>query len=208
MDVFDLFATISLDSSEYDKGLDSAESKAGGIGSKIGNALGTAAKVGAAALATASAAVVGIAKTAVDSYAAFEQLEGGIETLFGAQGMTLEEYAKSVGKTTSEVEDKYNTLTKAQETAMENAGKAYQTAGMSMNTYMETITSFAASLKQSTESEVEAAQVADMAVQDMSDNANKMGTSIESIQNAYQGFAKQNYTMLDNLKLGKTCRVA
>ena len=90
----------------------------------------------------------------------------------------------------------------AQSIALENASNAYKTAGLSANEYMETVTSFAASLKQSTENEVEAAKAADQAVIDMSDNANKMGTSMESIQNAYQGFAKQNYTMLDNLKLG------
>ena len=93
-------------------------------------------------------------------------------------------------------------LMEAQSIALENASNAYKTAGLSANEYMETVTSFAASLKQSTENEVEAAKAADQAVIDMSDNANKMGTSMESIQNAYQGFAKQNYTMLDNLKLG------
>lgn len=90
----------------------------------------------------------------------------------------------------------------AQNEVMDNASKAYKTAGLSANEYMDTVSSFAASLKQSTSSELEAAQVADQAVIDMADNANKMGTSMESIQNAYQGFAKQNYTMLDNLKLG------
>lgn len=100
------------------------------------------------------------------------------------------------------VRDKYNTLMEAQTLAMENANNAYKTAGMSANTYMETITSFAASLKQSTEDEVQAAEVADMAIQDMSDNASKMGTNMQSIRDAYQGFSKQNYEMLDNLKLG------
>ena len=93
-------------------------------------------------------------------------------------------------------------LMQAQNDALQNASEAYKTAGLSQNEYMETVTSFAASLKQSTENEVEAAKAANQAVIDMSDNANKMGTSMESIQNAYQGFAKQNYTMLDNLKLG------
>lgn len=90
----------------------------------------------------------------------------------------------------------------AQTIALNNANEAYKTAGLSANEYMETVTSFAASLKASTENEVEAAEAANSAVIDMADNANKMGTSMESIQNAYQGFAKQNYTMLDNLKLG------
>lgn len=96
----------------------------------------------------------------------------------------------------------YDKLMEAQTLALNNANKAYKTAGLSANEYMETVTSFAASLKQSTENESEAAKAADQAVIDMADNANKMGTNMESIQNAYQGFAKQNYTMLDNLKLG------
>ncbi len=93
-------------------------------------------------------------------------------------------------------------LMEAQTLAMDNASRAYETAGLSANEYMETVTSFAASLKSSTENEVEAAKAANQAVIDMADNANKMGTNMESIQNAYQGFSKQNYTMLDNLKLG------
>lgn len=93
-------------------------------------------------------------------------------------------------------------LMEAQTLALDNADEAYKNAGLSANEYMETVTSFAASLKASTENEVEAAESANSAVIDMADNANKMGTSMESIQNAYQGFAKQNYTMLDNLKLG------
>ena len=107
-----------------------------------------------------------------------------------------------MGKSVDEIRGEYETLSKAQELAMQNDNNAYKTAGLSANEYMETVTSFAASLKQSTANEVEAATAADQAVIDMADNANKMGTSMESIQNAYQGFAKQNYTMLDTLKLG------
>ena len=114
----------------------------------------------------------------------------------------MEEYAANVGKSVAEVQDEFHMLMEAQTLAMDNANNAYKTAGLSANEYMETVTSFAASLKSSTENEVEAAKAANQAVIDMADNANKMGTSMESIQNAYQGFAKQNYTMLDNLKLG------
>lgn len=147
--------------------------------------------------------IVDIGKSAISAYGDFEQLKGGTETLFGAGGAaTVEEYADSVGKSVSEVQDEFNMLMEAQTLAMDNAGRAYETAGLSANEYMETVTSFAASLKSSTENEVEAAKAADQAVIDMADNANKMGTSMESIQNAYQGFSKQNYTMLDNLKLG------
>ena len=148
-------------------------------------------------------ALIQTGKQAIMSYADYEQLVGGVETLFGAGGMTIEEYAKSVGKTTDQVKEKYNGMMKAQETVLANAANAYKTAGLSQNAYMETVTSFSASLISSLGGDTaKAAKVADQAITDMSDNANKMGTSMTDIQNAYQGFAKQNYTMLDNLKLG------
>lgn len=126
-----------------------------------------------------------------------------METLFGAGGQSLSEYAKGVGKTTTEAKDEYNNLIKAQEAVIEKANGAYKTAGMSANDYMETVTSMSAALIQSLDGDtVAAAEKADMAITDMSDNANKMGSDIESIKNAYSGFAKVNYTMLDNLKLG------
>lgn len=154
-------------------------------------------------MTAAAAGVSALGTAAINSYADFEQLKGGIETLFGTGGAaSIEEYAQNVGKSVDEIRGEYETLSKAQELAMQNANNAYKNAGLSANEYMETITGFAASLKQSTTDEVEAATAANQAVIDMADNANKMGTSMESIQNAYQGFAKQNYTMLDNLKLG------
>lgn len=159
-------------------------------------------KIFAAGVGTAATGVAALGTAAVKSYADYEQLVGGIETLFGAGGDSVQEYADKVGKSVSAVQDEYNALMEAQSIALDNANKAYKTAGLSANEYMETVTSFAASLKQSTANEVEAAEAANQAVIDMSDNANKMGTSMELIQNAYQGFAKQNYTMLDNLKLG------
>lgn len=164
--------------------------------------LGTIAKSGLAVLGAGVAGFVAVTKSAVDEVAQLEQNVGGIETLFGAGGQSLEEYAKSVGKSTKSAKKDYEMLMEAQELALENANNAYKTAGMSANDYMSTVTSFAAALKQSVSDEVEAAKAADQAIIDMSDNTNKMGTSMESIQNAYQGFAKQNYTMLDNLKLG------
>lgn len=206
MNVFDLFVSLKADTSEYDKSIKNAENNASSWGSKLTGTLGTAAKVGftaaAAAVGAATTAVAAFAKSSVSAYADYEQLVGGVETLFGTQGMTLEEYAESIGQTVSEAQAAYDTLSKAQDTVMENATNAWKTAGLSANDYMETVTSFAASLKQSVGDEVEAAEKADMAVQDMADNANKMGTDMEAIQNAYNGFAKQNYTMLDNLKLG------
>lgn len=175
----------------------------GGKLEKLGSIAKAAGAVIASAFAAAGAAVVSLAKNAIQSYAEYEQLVGGVETLFGTGGKTIEEYAKSVGKTVDEVKTEYENLMSAQTTVLQNADNAYKTAGMSANEYMETVTSFSASLISSLGNDtVKAAEYADRAITDMSDNANKMGTDIGSIQYAYQGFAKQNYTMLDNLKLG------
>lgn len=181
MNVFELFASLFLDDKEYRDKLDEAEGTAEKKGSSIGSKLATAGKVAGAALTVAAGAVSAIGGQAVKAYASFEQLAGGVETLFGEISSTVD----------------------ASATVMQNASNAYKTAGISANQYMETVTSFSASLMASLGNDAEAAaSAADMAIIDMADNANKMGTSMESIQNAYQGFAKQNYTMLDNLKLG------
>ena len=210
MDLFTLVAKLTLDKSEYEKGLNDAESEASssggkftGILGKVGKAAGTIAKVSAAGIAAGSAVVGVLTKQSVEAYANYEQLVGGVETLFGAGGQSLKEYADSMGMTIEEAQESYDKLLKAQGEVIRNADEAYKNAGMSANEYMETVTSFSASLIQSLGGDTEkAATYADKAIVDMSDNANKMGTSMESIQNAYQGFAKQNYTMLDNLKLG------
>ena len=142
---------------------------------KVGRVAGGIAKGVAVGIGVASTAVIGLGKQAVDAYGDYDQLVGGVETLFKENASTV----------------------------IKNASNAYKTAGMSANAYMETVTSFSASLLQSLGCDtVKASEMADMAITDMSDNANKMGTSMEMIQNAYQGFSKQNYTMLDNLKLG------
>ena len=196
MELFKLFGTIAIDNAEANEALDDTGDKAKETGKniketgddaekseskfstsfqKMGSAAAKVGKAIAAGLAVASAAVVKIGKDAISAYGDYEQLVGGVETLF---------------KDSSD-------------TVIQNAANAYKTAGMSANAYMETVTSFSASLLQSLGGDtVKAAEKADTAITDMSDNANKMGTSMEAIQNAYQGFAKQNYTMLDNLKLG------
>lgn len=203
MNVFDLMAKITLDTNDYERGLNDASGKTESFASKLKSGLSTAAKVGAAALGAASTAIGAVAKQSFDAYASYEQLVGGVETLFGAGGKSVEEYAAANGKAVGEISKEYGRLMMAQNEVMDNAANAYKTAGMSANEYMETVTSFSASLIQSLGGDTQkAAEVADVAITDMSDNANKMGTAIESIQNAYQGFAKQNYTMLDNLKLG------
>ena len=193
MELFKILGTVAVD------GLDSAEkglSNLGNVATKVGKAI-------AAGLAAGATAVGVIAKKSLEAYADYEQLVGGIETLFGTRGAkTVEEYAELVGKSVEDVSAEFEMLQSAQSTAMDNAAKAYKNAGLSANEYMETVTSIAAALNQSTASELESAEYANMAIEDMADNANKMGTSMSSIQTAYQGFAKQNYSMLDNLKLG------
>lgn len=182
MELFKLLGTIAIENDSANKALDDTTDKAEKSEGKIGNAFS---KIGSAALklgavvatgvATASVAIAGLTKNAIENYADYEQLVGGVETLFKDSASTVQKYAND----------------------------AFKTAGMSANEYMETVTSFSASLLQSLDGDTAiASEKANQAIVDMSDNANKMGSNMESIQNAYQGFAKQNYTMLDNLKLG------
>lgn len=176
MELFKIFGRIALKGqAETEDGLDSVAGKASGVGQALLKGIGTFAKWGAAAATAAATATAALVKSAVTAYSDYEQLVGGVETLFKDSASEVQKYATN----------------------------AYQTAGLSANEYMETVTGFSASLLQSLDGDTKAAaEKANVAITDMSDNANKMGTSMESIQNAYQGFAKQNYTMLDNLKLG------
>lgn len=167
MNLLDLFVKISV----QDEASENVETLSG----KFKNGLATAAKVGAAAVGAVATGIAVLTKNALNNYAEYEQLVGGVDTLFKDSSAKVQEYAAN----------------------------AYKTAGLSANEYMDTVTSFSASLLQSLGGDTEAAaDMANVAITDMSDNANKMGTDMASIQNAYQGFAKQNYTMLDNLKLG------
>ena len=164
----------------------------------IGNLLADAAKLGAQA-------IKGALSDAIGGFADYQQLTGGVETLMGTQGAeSVQQYADIVGKSVDAVKGEYETLSQVQSQTLDNAANAFATAGMSTNQYMETVTGFAASLKAGLgEARLgELASESDKAVRDMADNANKMGTSVDAIQTAYAGFAKQNYTMLDNLKLG------
>ena len=170
---------------------------------KFGSIAKGAGAIAATAIAAIGAAIGALTKKAVENYANYEQLIGGVETLFGAGGQSIEEYAKSVGKSVTEVEGEYNKLMTAQDTMIKNANNAYKTAGMSANEYMENVTGFSASLISSLDGDtVKAAQAADRAMTDISDNANKMGTDMQSIVDTYQSLARGNYQMLDNLKLG------
>lgn len=167
MNLLDLAVKITCD--------DQASGEVDKIGDGIKNTLSTAAKVGGAAVAALGTATVAIGKTALDAYSNYEQLVGGIDTLFKASSGKMQQYAAN----------------------------AYQTAGVSANRYMEISTSFAAALISSLGGNTEAAaDMANTAITDMSDNANKMGTSLETVQEAYMSLSRGNYEMLDSLKLG------
>lgn len=184
MDVFNLYAKLSLNTDDYEKGVEKAKGGASSLmdvfsGTLLGNVVSDGLRTVANGIAeigkTAASMAVSIGKASLDSYADYEQLVGGVETLYKDSAGIIENYAKD----------------------------AYKNVGLSANDYMETSTSFAAALVTSLGGDTEkAAEMANTAISDMSDNANKMGTNISSIQDAYNGFAKQNYTMLDNLKLG------
>lgn len=167
MNLLDLAVKITCD--------DQASGEVDKIGDGIKNKLGVAAKVGVAAVAAVGTATIAIGKTALDAYSNYEQLVGGIDTLFKASSGKMQQYAAN----------------------------AYQTAGVSANRYMEISTSFAAALISSLGGNTEAAaDMANTAITDMSDNANKMGTSLETVQEAYMSLSRGNYEMLDSLKLG------
>lgn len=201
--VFELFAVLGLDTKKFDNDLSESGGKLKSFGSTIAKGLKTAAKVGGAAIAASAAGLAALGKQAVESYADYEQLVGGVDTLFKRSEQTFEEYAASAlaaGKGYYEAAEEYRQMNAGAETVMKNAAQAFETAGLSANEYMETVTSFSAALVSSLGGDTKAAaDLADMAIRDMSDNANKMGSDMSSIQAAYQGFAKQNYTMLDNL---------
>lgn len=200
--LLDLFVKISVDDNASNK-IGNISKKATTAFSKIGNVAGAGMKLAAKGATVAAGAIATLSTMAVKTYSNYEQLVGGVETLFGAGGKSLVEYVNAVGKYSPEISAQYNDLMAAQNKVMADADEAYKTAGLSANDYMETVTSFAAALNSSLGGNTQkSAEYANMAVKDMADNSNKMGSSMESIQNAYQGFAKQNYTMLDNLKLG------
>lgn len=167
--------TIGVDNKEANKAFNETGDHVSKFAEGAKKVLGGMAKATTTALSAATAGVIALTKKSLESYAEYEQLVGGVDTLFKNSSIIVQKYADN----------------------------AYKTAGLSANEYMETVTGFSASLLQSLKGDTtKAAKYADMAITDMSDNANKMGSDMSSIQNAYQGFAKQNYTMLDNLKLG------
>lgn len=160
----------------------------------------TAVGVGIAAV---SAKLVDFGKQAFQSYSDYEQLSGGVAKLYGNMGMSLDDYAKQAGKSAESVRADWERNEAAQKTVMANAQNAWKTSGMSANAYMEQATSFSAALINALGGDTKkAADMTDVAMRAMSDNINTFGSSATDVQNAFNGFAKQNYTMLDNLKLG------
>ena len=203
MDVLSLRALLTLDKSQYEDGLNEAEGEAKGFGSKFKGAMKTAGKAGAAAMGAAAGAVALLGKSSIQAYADTEQLVGGVKKLYGNMGMSVEDYAKSVGKSVSEVNAEWKRNEQAQKLVLDNAKEAFRTTGLSSNEYMEQATSFSAALINSLGGDtVKAAEQTDVAMRAISDNYNTFGGDMQNIQYAFQGFAKQNYTMLDNLKLG------
>ena len=175
MDLMTLVAKLTLDDSSYKKGISSAESQAQNFTKHLSALTVAAGNIISDVAMKGISSITGAIQGAMDGYANYQQLIGGVQTLFQTSANRVAEYAK----------------------------KSFKTTGLSANDYMETVTSFSASLLQGLNGDTDAAaDLADTAITDMADNANKMGTNIKSIQMAYQGFAKQNYTMLDNLKLG------
>lgn len=178
MNVFELMGIIAINNTEANNRIDETNNRAGILArgfKSVGRVAGTMGKAVVAGVGVGAAAMGALIKSSIGAFAEYEQLKGGVETLFKDSSGAVLKYAD----------------------------QAYKTAGMSANDYMSTVTGFSASLLQSLGGDTEAAAaLSDRAVRDMADNANKMGTSMGSIQDAYQGFAKQNYTMLDNLKLG------
>lgn len=175
MDLMTLAAKLTLDDSGFRSGLNSAESMGEKFAGKMSAMTVAAGQIIANLAQKAFSSVTGMISGAVDAVADYQQLIGGVETLFKGSADKVAAYAK----------------------------ESFKTTGLSANAYMETVTGFSASLLQGLKGDTDqAAELANMAVTDMADNANKMGTDLSSIQTAYQGFAKQNFTMLDNLKLG------
>lgn len=186
MDGLELIVSIKANLNDYEKSLDKMESDAKEKGSSIGSALsgglgkaarvaGTAVKAVGTGITVAAAAVGKLASSAVSAYGSYQQLEGGIQTLFGKDAQKM----------------------------MDSASKAFKTAGVSANQYMEMAIQSSASMISSLEGDTErAADLMDQSIIDMSDNVNKMGTTMEAVQNAYRGFSRGNFTMLDNLALG------
>lgn len=211
---FDVTAILKANVSDFSSGMKEAQAslqslkhQTGSSLDKVSNSLSavgaSAIKLGSGMTATLTAPVVAGVTGIVKSFADLEQSLGGVETLFKDNGTSAIGLAKKYNITAKEAQAMYDTMEAKGASVLSNANNAFKTAGVSANQYMQQVTSFSATLLQGLGGDTEkAAQYADKALVQMADNANKMGTNMSDIQNAYQGFAKDNYTMLDNLKLG------
>ncbi len=184
------------------KGADNDAATAGSLmGGKLKAAFGkVVAGIGAAAVGKQ---ILDLGKSAFQAYSDFEQLSGGVAKLYGNAGQSVTQYAATQGKSIAEVTATWQRNNTAQDTVMKNAAQAFKSCGMSANEYMQQATSFSAALINSLGGDTQkAAAMTDVAMRAMSDNINTFGSNATDVQNAFNGFAKQNYTMLDNLKLG------
>ena len=196
MSLMDVFVKIGADTSGLEDGITKSKGLAEGLGDGLKNAM----KLGAAAIGTATTAVGALGMQAVKSYGNYEQLVGGIETLFGTGGKSMQEYADSAGKTVAEIQKEYGGLLVSQNTVLMNADNAWKTAGLSANEYMNTAIGFSGALLKSLGGDTQkAAETTDMAIQDMADQANKYGKTVDSISETYTSLARGNTQMLDNL---------
>lgn len=201
--IFELFATLSLNANEFDEELEKKKGDASKFASSFGNAFKSMAKVGATAFAVASGAIAKFGTDAVKSYAEYEQLVGGVQKLYGNAGQSLEEYAQKTGRSVDKAKSEWQKLENAQNTVIKNAQNAFLTSGMSMNEYMQTATGLSGSLIKSLNGDTQkAAKITDVAMRAMSDNVNTFGTDAGMVQSAFMGLSRQNYMMIDNLKLG------
>lgn len=199
MDLLNLFVKIGV----KDEASEAVEGVSQNIIGKLGKAAATAAKALAGAFVVKK--VVDFGKAAFDSYSQFEQLEGGVAKLYGNANQSLDDYLKSMkdsGKSVDELTKTYQRNEEAQKLMMQQASDAWKTAEVDANTYMEKATSMSAALINSLGGDtLKAAEQTDVAMRAISDNVNTFGTDMESVSNAFMGFSKQNYTMLDNLSI-------
>lgn len=207
MDVFDLFAKLGLDSSEYESGLDRARGLASSVGGAISAGVTAIAGVTTAAVGAAATGVVNLTTQAVNSYAEYEQMVGGIGKIFGTAGQSLDEYRASLGETDlslEEIEQQYQSLEATQQLVLDNANNAWRTAGLGVNEYMSTVTTLSGALLGSLDNNSQlAAQYADRAIGDMSDIANTYGYTMDEVSQIYTSVSRGLYQTIDTLTAGQ-----
>ena len=215
MNLFELAAVLTLNKKDYDKGVNDAMKSAEGLAGKLGgaaktiasgtiNAVKTVSKLTLAATGAAAAGVATLVKKSVAEYGEYEQLIGGIQKLYGTTAQSAEEYAKATGMSIEAATEKYNELKDAQNTITANAKTAWQTVGMSVNDYMQNATALSSALIKSLDGDTKkAADLVDVAMRDIADNANTYGSyTVEELSQVYSALARGSYMTLDNLRLG------